>query len=196
MLIKSRLSPDARRASANACPKTVIQAHQDYTLTIWTGRNAALHANTQDTELVVHAQLNAGIRQLYKLNDSFADSAKQYFHLPLEKILSRPPSKSTTMTSACPPGCSSCQWSWRGTAHSLHLLSIYTVLLPSPLNFTTNAWYVSCSPTTSIQVVITSQIYFRSLRNRHNSLPYAASLYHPSDTISQIRLARPGGLQH
>ena len=85
MLIKSRPSPDARRASANACPKTVIQAHQDYTLTIWTGRNAALHANTQDTELVVHAQLNAGIRRLYKLNDSFADSAKQYFRLPLDK---------------------------------------------------------------------------------------------------------------
>jgi len=83
--IKSRPSPDARRASANAYLKTVIQALQGYTLTIWDGRNAALHAKTQDTELIVHAQLNAVIRRLYKLKESFADSAKQYFHLPLEK---------------------------------------------------------------------------------------------------------------
>jgi hypothetical protein len=47
----------------------VIQNLQDYTLTIWTGRNAALHAKTQDTELIVHAQLNADIRRLYKLKD-------------------------------------------------------------------------------------------------------------------------------
>ena len=60
--IKSRQSSDARRASANAYLKMVIQALQDYTLTISTGRNAALHAKTQDTELIVHAQLNADIR--------------------------------------------------------------------------------------------------------------------------------------
>ena len=79
------------RPSANSYLKTVIQALQDYTLTIWAGRNAALHAKTQDPELIVHVQLNADIRRLYKLKDSFADSAKQYFHLPLEKILSRTP---------------------------------------------------------------------------------------------------------
>jgi hypothetical protein len=39
--------------------------------------------------------------------------------------------------------------------------------------------------------------FHRSLRNRHNSLPYAASLLcHPSDAISQITHARPCGLQH
>ena len=37
--IKSRPSPDARRVSANAYVKTVIQALQDYSLTIWEGRN-------------------------------------------------------------------------------------------------------------------------------------------------------------
>ena len=89
--LKSRLSPDARRASANSYLKTVMQALQDYTLTIWAGRNAALHAKTQDPELIVHVQLNADIRRLCKLKVSFADSAKQYFHLPLNTILSRPP---------------------------------------------------------------------------------------------------------
>lgn len=47
----------ARRASANAYLKTVIQALQDYALTIWAGRNDEFHAKTQDTELIVHAQL-------------------------------------------------------------------------------------------------------------------------------------------
>jgi hypothetical protein len=89
--IKSRPLPDARPVSANAHVKAVIQALQDYTLTISTGRNAALHAKTHDTELIVHAQLNADIRRLYKLKDSFADLAKQYFHLPLEQLLTRPP---------------------------------------------------------------------------------------------------------
>jgi hypothetical protein len=58
-----------RASAANAYLKIIIQNLQDYTLTIWTGRNAALHAQTQDTELIVHAQLNADIRQLYKLKD-------------------------------------------------------------------------------------------------------------------------------
>ena len=40
--IKSRPSPDARRASATAYVKTVIQALQDYSLTIWEGRNKAI----------------------------------------------------------------------------------------------------------------------------------------------------------
>jgi hypothetical protein len=83
--IKSQPSPEARCASANAYLKTAIQALQSYTLTIWAGRNAALHAKTQDTERIVYAQLNADIRRLYKLKESFADSAKQYFRLPLEK---------------------------------------------------------------------------------------------------------------
>ena len=43
VLRKSRPSPYAQRASASAYLKTVIQALQDYTLTIWTtGRNTAL----------------------------------------------------------------------------------------------------------------------------------------------------------
>jgi hypothetical protein len=31
------------------------------------------------------------IRRIYKLKESFADSAKQYFYLPLEQLLTRPP---------------------------------------------------------------------------------------------------------
>jgi hypothetical protein len=89
--INSRPSPDARRVSANAYVNMVIQALQDYTLTILEGRNTALHAKTHDTELIVDAQLNADIRRIYKLKDSFADSAKQYFHLPLDRLLTRPP---------------------------------------------------------------------------------------------------------
>ena len=84
--IKSRPSPDARRVSANAYVKMVIQAPQGYTLAIWEGRNTALHAKTHDTELIVHAQLNADIRRIYKLKDSIADSAKQYFHLPIKQL--------------------------------------------------------------------------------------------------------------
>ena len=69
--LKSRPFPDARRASVNIYDlKTVLQALQDYTLTIWTGRNAALHAKTQDSEVIAHAQLNADIRRLCKLKDS------------------------------------------------------------------------------------------------------------------------------
>jgi len=42
--IKSPPSPDARCVSAKAYVETVIQALKDYTLTIWEGRNTALHA--------------------------------------------------------------------------------------------------------------------------------------------------------
>ena len=85
--IKSRKSPDSRRASATAYVKTVIQALQDYSLTIWGGRNNVLHGPDHETDQTVHAQLNADIRRLYKLKDAFADSTKQYFHLPLEQLL-------------------------------------------------------------------------------------------------------------
>ena len=88
--IKSQPSPEARCASANAYLKTAIKTLQDYTLIIWAGRNTALHSKTQDTELIVHAQLIADIWRLYKIKDSSADSVRQYFHLPLEKNLSRP----------------------------------------------------------------------------------------------------------
>ena len=62
----------------------------DSTLTIWEGRNTALHGKSHETELIVHAQLNADFRRIYKLKDAFADSAKQYFHLPLKRLLLRP----------------------------------------------------------------------------------------------------------
>ena len=88
--LKSRPSPDARRASATAYVKTVIQALQDYSLTIWEGRNKVLHGQNHETDLIVHAQLNADIHRIYKLKDAFADSVKQYFHLPLERLLHRP----------------------------------------------------------------------------------------------------------
>ena len=41
--IKSQPSPDVRRVSANTYVKTVIQALQDYSLTIWEGRSTILH---------------------------------------------------------------------------------------------------------------------------------------------------------
>ena len=59
-------------------------------LTIWEGRNKVLHGPDHEMDQTVHAQLNADIRRLYKLKDDFADSAKQYFHLPLEQLLRRP----------------------------------------------------------------------------------------------------------
>ena len=40
--IKSQPSPDARRVSTNAYAKPIIQALQDYSLTIWEGCNTAL----------------------------------------------------------------------------------------------------------------------------------------------------------
>jgi hypothetical protein len=56
--IKSRQSPDARRASAaTAYVKTVIQALQDYSLTIWEERSKALHGPDHETDQTVHAQL-------------------------------------------------------------------------------------------------------------------------------------------
>ena len=83
--IKSRKSPGARRVSATAYVKIVIQAIQDYSLTIWEGRNKVLHGPDHGADqTIVNAQLNADIRRIYKLKDAFADLAKQYFHLPLE----------------------------------------------------------------------------------------------------------------
>ena len=137
--IKSRPSPDARRASATAYVKTVIQALQDYSLTIWEGRNKVLHGQNHETDLIVHPQLNADIRRIYKLKDAFADSAKQYFHLPLERLLRRPTSfKTSTMASSGQTGCSESQRSWNGTTNALHLLLIHTLISPSLHNFTTN----------------------------------------------------------
>jgi hypothetical protein len=96
-------------------------------------------------------------------------------------------------------GCSSCQLSWHGTTNSLHLLSIETLLLPSPFNVTTNAGYVTYSPD-SFHSDRSSfpNIFHRSLRNRHYSLSCVTFLNHPSDAISQITHARPCGmgLQH
>jgi hypothetical protein len=53
--IKSRQSPDSRRASATAYVKTVIQALQDYSLTIWVGRNKVLHGPDHETDQTIHA---------------------------------------------------------------------------------------------------------------------------------------------
>ena len=88
--IKSQPSPDARRVSANAYAKTVIQALQDYSLTIWDGRNTVLHGQNHEADQIVHTQLNANIRRIYKINDAFAHLAKQYFNLLLERLLRRP----------------------------------------------------------------------------------------------------------
>ena len=71
-------SPDARCAAANVYLKKIIQALQDYNLTIWDGRSAALRAQNQDTE---HEKLNHDMGRLYKLKDTFPASAKQYFNI-------------------------------------------------------------------------------------------------------------------
>jgi hypothetical protein len=63
--IKSRKSPGARRVSATAYVKTVIQAIQDYSLTIWEGRNKVLHGPDHETDQTVNAQLNADICRIY-----------------------------------------------------------------------------------------------------------------------------------
>jgi hypothetical protein len=130
--IKSQPSPDARRVSANAYAKTVIQALQDYSLTIWDGRNTVLHGQNHETDQIFDTQLNADIRRIYKLKDAFADLAKQYFNLPLERLLCRP------ARHRCLTDRSKSQWSWNGTKNALHLLFIHTLIPPSPHNFTTN----------------------------------------------------------
>jgi hypothetical protein len=154
--LKSRSSPDARRASANAYLKTVIQALQDYTLTIWAGRNAALHAKTQDTILIVHAQLNGDSRRLRKLKDSFTDSAKQYFNLPKENTLSRHSRNRQRWLQLARLVVA--RASDRGTGQQI----ISTLYPCKPSSFrarstTTNAGYVSYPPTTSIKIVLSSQ---------------------------------------
>jgi hypothetical protein len=96
-VIKSRQSPDSRCASATAYAKMVIQALvQDYSLTIWEGRNKVLHRPDRETDQTVHAQLNADIRRLYKLKDAFADSAKQYFASPTPRTITTSTSSTTT----------------------------------------------------------------------------------------------------
>jgi hypothetical protein len=149
--IKSRPSPDARRVSANADMETVIQALQVYSLTIWEGRNTVLHGQNHEADQIVHTQLNANIRRIYKINDAFAHLAKQYFNLLLERLLRRPARRHQRWLHLAR------QWSWNGTTNALHLLFIHTLIPPSPYNFNTNIGYANTSPTSKITVVLPTQ---------------------------------------
>ena len=149
--IKSQPSPDARRVSTNAYAKTVIQALQDYSLTIWDGRNTVLHGQNHEADQIVHTQLNANIRRIYKINDAFAHLAKQYFNLLLERLLRRPARRHQRWLHLAR------QWSWNGTTNALHLLFIHTLIPPSPYNFNTNIGYANTSPTSKITVVLPTQ---------------------------------------
>ena len=83
---------------------------------------------------------------------------------------------------------SSIQWSRHGTTNALHLLSIQTLLLPSPLNFTTNTGYANHSPTTPIKIVLPTQI---------SSIdPWGTAIIHwLMPLLSTIRLPLPLKLQ-
>ena len=87
----------------------------------------------------------------------------------------------------------------RGTGHQIH--STFYPYKPSSLQARSTS-----SPTLAMSPIL-EQLPLRSFllpkylppileENRHNPLPYAASLYHPSGLISQITPTRPCGLQH
>jgi hypothetical protein len=196
--IKSQPSPNARRASATTYAKTVIQALKDYSLTICEGCNTILHGQNHETDLIVqHAQLNADIiRRIYKLKDAFADSAKQYFHLPLERLLCRPARSHQRWLHLA--RLVAARASGRGTGQPM--LSAYYSCTPSSHQARTTSPPTLVTPIHLQQAKLRSFSYPNSFqqspRNRHESLTYVAYLYHPSDTISQITTERPCGLQH
>ena len=70
----------------------MIRAVQDYTLAIWTSRNAVLHEATNSTGAdIVNADLNQAVTRLYALQPTQCPILQSYFTLSLEDRLSRPP---------------------------------------------------------------------------------------------------------
>jgi hypothetical protein len=67
----------------------VIRALQDYSLSIWKSRNEALHANTEESAAILHAQLNHEITTVYDLKATFSPILQSYFTVPLEDRLLR-----------------------------------------------------------------------------------------------------------
>ena len=83
---------DSRKSEADKCLSLVICAVQDYTLAIWTSRNAVLHEATNSTGAdIVNADLNQAVVCLYALQPTLSPILQSYFNLSLEDRLRRPP---------------------------------------------------------------------------------------------------------
>jgi hypothetical protein len=156
-----------------------------------------LHGPDQETDQTVHAQLNADICRLYKLKDAFADSAKQYFHclsnnyyvdqldyendgLIWPDWLQREPVVVKRDNKCSPP-------TIHTHPHPTKSAQLYHQHWLCQFISNKHNYHDRSSYPNSFQ---------RYLRNRHESMTYVISLYHPSDTISQITTARPCVLQH
>ena len=59
-------------------------AFQNFTLSIWKGRNTALHAAGSQGLDSVHAKLNLDITQMYNIQDTLSPFLQSYFVVPLE----------------------------------------------------------------------------------------------------------------
>ena len=83
---------DSRKSEADKSLSRVIRAVQDYTLAIWTSRNAVLHEATNSTGAdIVNADLNQAVVRLYALQPTLSPILQSYFNLSLEDRLRRPP---------------------------------------------------------------------------------------------------------
>ena len=81
--------PAERLTRATNYLATVVRVIQDYSLALWSCRNAALHDQNTSSLAIVQATLNQEITQLYELQDSFSPILQSYFHLPLESRLTK-----------------------------------------------------------------------------------------------------------
>ena len=70
---------------------TIIRALQDYSLALWTGRNAILHEQSLHSASIVHSQLNHDITQMFTVSTSLSNHLRSYFSLPLEARLRQSP---------------------------------------------------------------------------------------------------------
>ena len=83
-------SLENRLIHANSYLSKITRAVQDYSLALWTARNAVLHEHASSTQLIVNAELNHAISQLYAQQSVFSPVLQSYFRTPLDKFLKRP----------------------------------------------------------------------------------------------------------
>jgi hypothetical protein len=63
---------------------------QEYSLALWNACNTVLNEHDSTTQVIVNAELNHAISQLYAQQSSFSPILQSYFHTPLEDFLKRP----------------------------------------------------------------------------------------------------------
>ena len=82
--------PHLRQATSKINLICAIQTLQNYTLTIWTGRNEILHSNTVESTSIREAHINSEISAMYQIQHAFSANIQQHFRHSLEVLLLAP----------------------------------------------------------------------------------------------------------